>query len=128
MPRLVRHGLPPRICRGRTNAALVVRDVDATAQAGDVGAVDVQRDGPATADASDPVDVVAGRQYGYGAGCVDPAVGRAQHRGAAFEPLLVLDAFEHTGGAPRNVVVDGRFLAGQPDQRDDREPAARVDM
>src|SRR3954463_4893421 len=36
--------------------------------------------------------------------------------------LLALDAAVHADDAPRHVVVDRRPLAGQPHERDDRQP------
>jgi hypothetical protein len=104
---------------------LVVIAADAGTDAGQVGAVDVDRDGGDVADVADPVDVAWRRKAAYVAGIV---VSYAELAELLVEQFLVFDALDDAEYAPADVVVDSGDLAGSPDQGDDGERAVRFDV
>src|ERR687896_1221788 len=88
------------------------------ADAGDVGAVDVDGDRRRLAGVVHAVDVAGRRES---ADVADQVLVAADQVQVGVEQLLVLDALDDAERAPRDVVVDARELTGPPDQGDDRE-------
>ena len=103
----------------------VVVAAGAGADAGDVGAVDVDRDRGRLAGVAHAVDVAGRREA---ADVADVVLAAADQVQVGVEQLLVLDALDDAEDAPGDVVVDPRDLAGPPDQGDDRERAVRLDV
>src|SRR5215218_1136693 len=96
----------------------VVVAAGAGADAGHVGAVDVDRDRGLLGGVAHAVDVAGRRET---ADVADVVVALAEQVQVGVEELLVLDALDDAEGAPGDVIVDARELAGPPDETDDRE-------
>src|SRR5215218_4258650 len=109
----------------RSRSRSVVVAAGAGADAGDVGAVDVDGDRRRLAGVAHAVDVAGRREAADVADLVLVAADQVQ---VGVEQLLVLDALDDAERAPRDVVVDARELAGPPDQADDRERSVGLDV
>jgi hypothetical protein len=96
----------------------VVVAANAGANAGDIGAVDVDRDGGGTGCVVNAV-YVTGR--GETADIADVIVVAAQLVEIRVEQLLMLHALDDAHDAPGDMVVDTSELSGSPHHRDDRE-------
>src|SRR5581483_3212862 len=104
----------------------VVDAADAGLDAGQVGAVDVQRDRRARPGVAYAVDVAGRGEAADLAHVVLVDSGGHEVTGVQGEQLLALDAPQNGEHAPGQVVVDRRGLAGEPHQGDDRERAVRL--
>src|SRR4051794_2561042 len=109
----------------RSRSRSVVVAAGARADARHVRAVDVDRDRGLRAGVAHAVDVAGRREA---ADVADVVVAAADDVEVGVEQLLMLDTLDDAEGAPRDVIVDARQLAGPPDQRDDRERSVALDM
>src|SRR5215218_3637276 len=109
----------------RSRSRSVVVAAGAGADAGDVGAVDVDGDRRRLAGVVHAVDVAGRREAADVADLVRVAADQVQ---VGVEQLLVLDALDDAERAPGDVIVDARELARPPDERDDRERSVGLDM
>src|SRR5215216_2532968 len=109
--------VPPQWFGDRGSRSVVVA-AGAGADAGDVGAVDVDGDGGLVGGVVDAVDVAGWREAADVAGVV---VALADQVEVGVEEFLVFDALDDAEHAPGDVVVDAGDLSGPPDQGDDRE-------
>ncbi len=73
----------------------------------------------------DSVDVAGWREP---ADVADVVVAAANRIEVGVKQLFVLDALDHAEHTPRQVIVDARHLPGPPDQGNDREQAAGLDV
>src|SRR5215213_7923373 len=96
----------------------VVVAAGATADAGDVGAVDVDGDRRRLAGVAHPVDVT-GR--GESADVADVVLVVSDQVQLGIEEVLVLHALDDAQRAPGDVVMDPGGLPRPPDHGDDRE-------
>src|SRR3954469_2936726 len=109
----------------RSGSRSVVVAAGAGADARHVRAVDVDRDRRLLSGVVHAVDVARRCEA---ADVADVVVAAADHVEVGVEELLMLDTLDDAEGAPRDVIVDARELAGPPDERDDRERSAGLDV